>query len=249
MRRKRSRYFPVLLAALALAVALARTRQARPHVPPRPRVDTRVLFIGNSYTFFNDGLDKALARLVPRVAAERVAAGGATLKVHWEHDEAHQAIRRGNWDYVVLQEQSQTPVINRQLFAEYAARFDQEIRHAGAHTVLLMTWERPDSVRYGVTTANLAAAYDAVGGALGAPVAPAGLAFAAARRAHPEQLLYQPDGHPTAPGTLLAACVVAETIGLRRDILGDGQLAAEQMAYFLGLADGARRANGMPARP
>ena len=173
---------------------------------------TRVLFVGNSFTYYNGGIDVELGRLDPSCAAASVTAGGATLQQQWDAGQALQSIRTGHWDYVVLQEQSQTPVIDQALFREYAARFDQAIRASGATAVLLMTWQRPDSAAEGVTTANLAAAYRGVGAQLGARVAPAGEAFAQALLERPGLALNNPDGHPTIEGTYLAACVVYDTI-------------------------------------
>ena len=71
-----------------------------------------------------------------------------------------------------------------------------------------MTWERPDSVAGGVTTAALASAYDAVAAQLGTRVAPAGQAFARSLLQRPDLPLYSQDGHPTEAGTYLAACVL-----------------------------------------
>ena len=173
---------------------------------------TRILFIGNSYTFVNGGLDKQLEGLAPSTETERIALGGYTLEKHWTDGNALQKIREGKWDYVVLQEQSQAPVLNQQKFYEFARMFDEEIRRSGARTILLMTWERPDSRNWGVTTDGLAAAFTAIGKELGAKVAPAGLAFARSLQAKPELTLYTPDGHPTVEGTYLAACVLYRTI-------------------------------------
>jgi hypothetical protein len=173
---------------------------------------TRVLFIGNSFTGFNGGIDTQLAHLAPSSKTSSIAAGGYTLEKHWNVGGAPQAIRDGHWAYVVLQEQSQLPVLDPALFREYVTKFNQEIERSGAQTVLLMTWERPDSMSEGVTTANLAAAYRAVGTELGIKVAPAGVAFAYALAERPDLVLYGPDGHPTMDGTYLAACVVYATI-------------------------------------
>jgi hypothetical protein len=172
----------------------------------------RILFIGNSYTFVNGGLDKQLEGLAPSTETERIASGGYTLEKHWTDGNALQKIREGKWNYVVLQEQSQVPVINQPRFYEFARMFDAEIRRSGAKTILLMTWERPDSRNLGVTTDGLAAAFTAIGKELGAKVAPAGLAFARSLQSKPELTLYTPDGHPTVEGTYLAACVLYRTI-------------------------------------
>jgi hypothetical protein len=176
------------------------------------RPTTRVLFIGNSYTYVNGGIDAQLMALDPSIRASRIASGGYTLAKHWNDGAALKAIRKGGWACVVLQEQSQTPILDPAGFRQYVAAFDQEIRRSGSRTILLMTWERPDSVAAGVTTANLAEAYRSVGADLGIAVAPAGLAFADARLERPDLALYSQDGHPTQYGTYLAACVVYATI-------------------------------------
>jgi len=173
---------------------------------------TRVLFIGNSYTFVNGGLDKQLEELAPSTETDRIALSGYTLEKHWTEGNALKKIREGKWDYVVLQEQSQAPIINQRKFYEFARMFDEEIRRSGARTILLMTWERPDSKNWGVTTDGLATAFTVIGKELVAKVAPAGLAFARSLQAKPELALCTPDGHPTVEGTYLAACVLYRTI-------------------------------------
>lgn len=150
------------------------------------QVSTRILFIGNSFTMINGGLDKQLKGLAPSTETVCIAAGGYTLEKHWTDGNAARMIREGKWDYVVLQEQSQIPVINQKKFYDYARKFDEEIRRSGAKTILLMTWERPDSRKIGVTTENLAASYLAVGKELDVKVAPAGLSFARSIRGKPE---------------------------------------------------------------
>jgi len=176
------------------------------------QVPKRILFIGNSYTFVNGGIDKQFEGLAPSTQTVSLAFAGFTLEKHLTNGSALQTIRQGGWDYVILQDQSQTPVINRKKFYDAAQKLDEEIRRSGAKTVLLMTWERPDSAAFGVTTDNLAAAYYAAGMGLGVKVAPAGLAFARSISEKPELVLYSKDGHPTMAGTYLAACVLYGTI-------------------------------------
>ena len=176
------------------------------------RVTTHILLIGNSFTYFNDGIDKQLEGLAPSAAATRLAVGGYRLEDHWNGGDALQTIRKGGWDYVVLQEQSQTPVSDPTTFFAAVREFDAEIRKSGAETILLMTWKRPDSVQYGITTASLATAYESIGAELGIKVAPAGLAFARSLQERPDLVLNSQDGHPTMYGTYLAACVLYGTI-------------------------------------
>jgi len=197
---KRS-YQPLLLFLACLLLAAC-------GAPPT----ARVLFIGNSYTYVNGGLDHQLAGLARTIETRQLAIGGYTLEQHWTDGSDVQIIRQGGWNFVVLQDQSQTPVLDATRFDDALRKFDKEIKAQGGRTVLLMTWERPDSVALGVTTANLAAGYQAMGGELGALVAPAGLAFARSLQERPELVLTSPDGHPTPAGTYLAACVLYGTL-------------------------------------
>src|SRR5678816_986615 len=77
-------------------------------------VCTRVLFIGNSYTYVNDlpGTFAKLARATGHdVVTGMVAAGGATLGQHASATTTKRAIDSLRWDYVVIQEQSQIPSV------------------------------------------------------------------------------------------------------------------------------------------
>lgn len=198
-----------------------------------------ILFIGNSYTFYNDGIDKQLHGLAPQATTESIAVGGYGLRDHLNAGSAARRIQQGGWSYVVLQEQSQTPVVDPVKFFEAVRDFDVLVRAAGAHTILLMTWERPDSLAYGISTASLSAAYRQVGSELDIPVAPAGLAFAAALRERPDLVLYSPDGHPTIYGTYLAACVLYGTIFGKTPLgnpYSDHSLSPEMRDFLQGIA-------------
>lgn len=207
----RLRAIALLLLGATLILFGACQRLAPPKASPPPP-PTAVLFIGNSFTDFNNGIDTALQGLASTITATRIAPGGYTLEIHWNQRKALERLQQTPWNYVVLQEQSQTPVFDQAKFRQFAQAFDREIQRQGAKTVLLMTWERPDSVIYGVTTANLATAYKTVGRELGAKVAPAGLAFERSRQQKPDLALYSDDGHPTIAGTYLAACVLYGTL-------------------------------------
>ncbi len=109
-----------VLHAVANCPAL-RSSQAGP-----PRRSVRVLFVGNSYTAYNDlpWVTKQLALSVPGtkpLEVASVALMGATLKEHWEDGFALRRIREGGpWDYVVLQGQSRMPLTNPEEMNEYA---------------------------------------------------------------------------------------------------------------------------------
>jgi hypothetical protein len=171
----------------------------------------RVLFLGNSYTSYNDGLDSLFAGLAPQADTAAVAPGGMTLTQHVADGETRDRLADPDgWDVVVLQEQSQTPVYSYGEFASALQALAAAARTAGAAPVALATWTRPDSG--GVTSGALAQAYASAAGGSGARVARAGEAFDAARRLRPDLELYQQDGHPTDAGSYLAACVLLRAV-------------------------------------
>lgn len=180
----------------------------------------RVLFIGNSYTCFNN-LPQMLEGLAASAHASRkletgmVTVGGATLRRHWEDGRALEVIRRGGWDYVVLQEQStlgpsqmvsgRITISDPKAFHETVRLFDAEIRKAGAKTVLFLTWARQNQPE---DQAKLNEAYLTIAGELKALVAPVGPAWEEALKKNPQLQLHLPDkSHPSPGGTYLAACV------------------------------------------
>jgi hypothetical protein len=172
----------------------------------------RVLFIGNSFTFFNGGIDADLHGLAPRTTVGSATQGGYSLTQHLADPATISKLGEG-WTFVVLQDQSQNPVYNSSDFEQSAGRFVRLIREKQGTPMLLMTWERPDSP--GVTTEAMRSSVEQVGQQVGATVIPAGIAFADSLSAQPSVVLNQHDGHPTREGTYLAACTAyARIFGL-----------------------------------
>jgi hypothetical protein len=171
----------------------------------------RVLFVGNSYTYYNGGLNVHVDSLMrcadpayPFTAAA-VAFAGYTLADHWRDSVTHAAIDTGRWDLVVLQEQSTRPVSDPDSMFRYARLLNAEILATGAETAFFMTWARaydPGMIE------GLAAAYNRIGNELGAYVSPVGrawqrsLAYDSTLRLHESD-----DSHPNVWGTYLSACV------------------------------------------
>src|SRR5882724_9622217 len=76
------------------------------HATRDSQSNIHILFIGNSYTFVNNLpaiLETLSAHEAKPVVAESVTEGGVK---HWQEGKALSAIRKGGWDYVVLQEHS-----------------------------------------------------------------------------------------------------------------------------------------------
>lgn len=182
------------------------------------RLPIKILFIGNSYTGVNDlpGMVLALSEsseTQPELIVESHLVGGATLKKHWDDGAALQKIKSTDWDFVVLQEQSQTPLPQfgrDELFYPYARLFDKEIREIGAIPMFYMTWARPDTPGPQSLWTN---SYVAIAKELNAECAPAGMAFEKVKESLPNVNMYQDNGgHPTPEATYLIACVFYATI-------------------------------------
>jgi hypothetical protein len=210
------------LAVLVLLLIAPRSGFAQSDTPAGAAASEqthRVLFLGNSYTYYNSmpRLFKAMveARLPGhQVEAEFLGGGGATLKVHWEVELALAEIRSGEWDYVVLQEQSMlgasdlTDPDSPNQFYEYARRFDAEISKSGAETVFYMTWAGKDQKEQ---QPYLTHAYLAIAEELGSRVAPVGMAWEGIRE-NPDIGLFIDGSHPSVVGSYMAAMTLAATI-------------------------------------
>jgi hypothetical protein len=185
-----------------------------------PAACTRVLFIGNSFTYVND-LPATFARLARSgghaVETAMAAQGGFRLQDHLASSETMTALRSARWNFVILQEQSQLPAIEqlRSSQTDPAARLlVRAVRAAGASPMFFVTWaHRAGWPENGLPTyesmqRQIDLGYLAIARQLGAPVAPVGPAWLAVNRGRPAVDLWQADGiHPSPAGTYLAACV------------------------------------------
>ena len=181
---------------------------------------TRVLFIGNSYTFVND-LPNMFAKLARsggnKVEVGMSAQGGWTLSEHLQSAETLHLLNSEKWKFVVLQEQSQIPsVASARTQAMYPAARElvQKIKEIGATPIFFVTWAHRDGwpergmKDYESMQAQINYGYTEIAQELNAPIAPVGAAWQVAVQQHPDLILWQEDGsHPTESGTYLAACV------------------------------------------
>ncbi|MGD0712842.1 MAG: SGNH/GDSL hydrolase family protein [Gaiellaceae bacterium] len=186
---------------------------------------TRVLFIGNSYTFVND-LPTMFATLAASgghsVETGMVAEGGATFADHAASAETAPKLASARWGIVVLQEQSQIPSVASARQGEMypaARQLVRMVRAAGAEPVFFLTWAHRDGwpeagmADYSSMQSAIDDGYLAIAGEQNAAVAPVGYAWWTLLYQEPGADLWQDDGsHPTVEGTYLAACVFYATI-------------------------------------
>jgi hypothetical protein len=231
---------PVLVSAAGASATPVAAKPVAPAPPP-----LRLLFVGNSYTFYNGGVPAVLAAMAKSrgrdVDAVSSVSGGKTLQWHWEQGTARESIANGGpWDYVVLQEYSTRPIEDALAMSDYARKFGDEIRKAGAKTVLFLTWARYNQPE---NQAVLTQAYDKVGRELGAVVVRVGPAWERVIDEKPSIKLHMADrSHPTPEGTYLAAAVFYATL------LHDSPVGLPATLQLGSGGSARRRPRGSPSR-
>ena len=220
---------PIMLAAAACLSLNAANAGAQPLKTtldnPAPE---RVLFIGNSYFYYNDSLHNHVSRLLAsldpelgeRIEFKSATIGGAALNHH--PLDSHLAPGRLGIDepfeLVILQGGSAEPLSEprRAEFARTAAGFSRGISAAGAETALYMTHAyQPPHPRFDPgMIESIESLYVETANEIGALAIPVGLAFEEAYRRRSGIALHKSfDGsHPDLLGTYLAACVIAASV-------------------------------------
>ena len=109
------------------------------------RKGARILFMGNSYTFFNrmPAMVMAMADIRGLQADVHIhAAPAASFSSHWNDEEARKKLTGNSWDFVVLQDQSATPVIAPERTLEFGKKLCSQVRSENGTPVLFLTWGR-----------------------------------------------------------------------------------------------------------
>ncbi len=221
------------LSALQLPLGTARAQTA-PQQTATAAAPESVLWVGNSFFYYNNSLHGHFGRLVASAGGgARVRGVSATISgsgLDW-HDMASLLRPNGlgrysfvgdneirfnppgrQYDTAVMMDCSQCP-IHPQLQAAFHDTVKKNahlLRQAGVRPVLFMSWAYQDKPEM---TAQLAEQYTQAGKANGAVVIPAGLAFAKAIAKQPDTVLYENDKrHPSLAGTYLAACTAYATL-------------------------------------
>ncbi len=221
---------------------------------PNPQATTRILFVGNSLTYYNDLPDmvKALADSagISGVQTAQIAKPDYSLEDHWIDGQARRVIEAGGWTHVVLQQGPSSVLANRANLRQWAATFAAVIRSNAGVPAMFSVW--PALANFSTFEASIEsyrlAAVDIQGLFL-----PAGEAWRAGWRRNPGLLLYGADAlHPSIPGSYLAALTIfgaifdRSVIGMPRGLrvsAGNFQLPAEQALLLQQSAD---EANGRP---
>lgn len=215
-----------------------------------------VLFIGNSYTYVND-LPATFSLLTSSLGdaslVDSKANGGFTFQNQLNDAATHSKIHAQQWDYVVLQGQSQEPSfptsqVNSATLPPAVALADSVYaNYYCSQALYFMTWGRQvgdpqwDSINtFDKMNGRLRDAYLRFSDSAQASVAPVGVAWKYVRDNYPTINLYQADGsHPSLEGTYLAACTFYASL-FRKPTFGAsylGGIDATTAAYLQQAAD------------
>lgn len=187
----------------------------------------RVLFLGNSYTFYNN-LPQLLADVATSmgdtVVFDSNTPGGSSFETHSTNNTSINKIMAGYWDYVVLQEQSQRtslPIsfVEQNVFP-YASQLDAMINlyNPCAETIFYMTWGRkngdasncgvwPPVCTYQGMDSLIYERYLTLADTNDAVLSPVGAVWKYIRTNYPGIELYDADeSHPSPAGSFAAAC-------------------------------------------
>jgi hypothetical protein len=205
-----------------------------PSVQPTSNL-TRVLFVGNSFSFYNNGIHNHLGSLI-RSSGEwkrqqnrlRLSTlSGGHISEHSADLESILSDASQNWHAIVLQGHSNEPISSKKnkAFVLATAKAVKQIKAKGIQPILFMTWGYKNQPTMGMDLANI---YTKLANKLEVLVVPVGVAFASAETElsnielfvpdvlgadSENQLTYRKDWkHPSEAGTYLAACVFYATL-------------------------------------
>ena len=172
----------------------------------------RVLFLGNSHTFYND-----MPAIVRDLAAERgvdlrptmLTMGGMGLDWHARMEQTRFNILYGQYDVAVLQHKAH-PMGDLSAMEDGAKTIAAMLAQAATRIVLYETWTRKGDE---ASQPAMSAAYERLAAELPATLAPVGDRWQAYRLAHPSVELYAEDGgHASPAGSRLAAETLLDAI-------------------------------------
>ncbi len=185
----------------------------------------RALFLGNSYTFYNDvpgQVHQLAAESGVNIEVDQVVEGGADWSLHAGRLGGLERIRSSQWDVVVLQGRSTDPLLKSRRFHKYGAILGKAAQDCGARVLLYQTWPwASDHPSYAHRWSKrspqawldaVRSEYAKLARTLSVEVAPAGDAWSMALNRLDLELYDEDRHHASALGSHLSACVLVRTI-------------------------------------
>jgi hypothetical protein len=231
----RQKFYGVAVTLALSLTAATGWAQIKPAVKDNGGAPASVIYIGNSFFYYNNSMHGHIALMVRegmkdhKYRASSVTISGSGLD--WHNVDAYfQPNGIGRYSFVgdnevvfnppagklfevaVMMDCSQCPVhpTLSKVFAEYTKKHSDTVRKHGGKPAFFMSWAYQDKPEM---TEQLAEAYTKAGNEHKALVIPAGLAFARSIAQKPDLNLYVADKrHPSLAGTYLASAVTYMTL-------------------------------------
>jgi len=176
-----------------------------------------ILFIGNSHTFYNQGLSRHLIKFrandnldfIPLI--QEAAIGGYTLQDHLMDISTLNKINERSWDAIIFQENSFVASEVQPASIDAMKELSELVATKGTKVFLFMTW--PYKNDSGMLT-GIKETYQKGAVATGATIVPVGLDWQAIDQNEEVPLdLYFPDNvHPSLEGTFYASAMFYSAI-------------------------------------
>ena len=169
----------------------------------------RVLFIGNSHTYFNDSpiVFKQLAEAGQDVEVEvsMQAHPGVTYGWHLSQGaELRFALLHGNYDYVLLQQAAHSPCPSPEETIADGKKLIERVKQCGSTPILVMPWAEK---RYPEHQATMYNTYTTLAKECDVKFSPVGYVFERVLKERPDIELYWFEGEHCSPyGTYVNAC-------------------------------------------
>lgn len=191
----------------------------------------KVLFIGNSHTYFHYVPLRTAAfsmAMGQPLEATMLTQGGMGLDWHLKQHQTRYNLVYGGYDAVMLQHLAH-PFPGREALLK-AGKALAAIVPANTKIYVYMTWTEKDNPQ---GQDAMCEAYEELAREIGAEVCPVGRIWQQVRKSHPEAELYCDDGqHSSVLGAALAASVIGRTL-LGMEVTAETCLEeAEHLAQF-----------------
>ena len=178
----------------------------------------RVLFVGNSYTYYNNLIQVVSLisdSLNTKLICTKSTVGGTNLGEHWNEQKGLRSkslIENGRYDIVILQDHSMRPIEAPDSLVYYGKLFCNLIKSKGARTFTYNTWSREKTPS---TQAQINEGYATLTTVCNGSRVRVGDSWQEYLKRSPNARLYIADGsHPTNLGTFIAAlCFVKAILG------------------------------------
>jgi len=220
---------PLMMSVFLLSVATVSSELAEPLI----KDGDNILFIGNSYTFYHNGLPRHIKDVFKAadepltLEADMVTSGGKELSFMYNSTDAVEKIESGNYDVVIIQGGFNDPINQDKhpVFREYVRKFHDVSVENGARPIVWAVWEQKVHQVFWNMWRRIKTVTHEIADSLNMPVVPVGEVWADVRRTgargywkvdldttdNPyvgsEGFLYQDPVHPTAKAVHMNALI------------------------------------------